>query len=172
MKRLIILVFIIGNIFSVYSQTAKTAIPIVIPNRITGTWELVSVTNSYPNGNIVYPYGVNPRGLLIFDATGTYALQIYKAARLTVASGDKNNCTAQENAALVQGSNSHFGKYVVDDIDHTITFHIEYASFPNWNYNQQKRVFSFTDNQLQYIVTNTTQGGGSVVAKVVWKRKP
>lgn len=170
MKRLIILVFILGHGFFSYSQNLKSADATTYPEWIKGTWKLVSVENIYPNGNKVYPYGEQPQGMLIFDAIGNYSLQIVKAIRITVASGDKNKCTPEENAALVQGSNSHFGKYAIDEANHTITFNIAYASFPNWNFNQQKRSYNYTANKLSYIVTNTTQGGESVVAKVTWER--
>ena len=170
MKRLIILLFIIGNTFSGYSQSLKTKAPIVIPGWIKGTWKLVSVENIYPDGDKVYPYGDHPKGLLIFDADGNYALQIFKAVRIMVASGDKNKCTAEENAALVQGSNSHFGKYSIDEAGQTVTFDIAYASFPNWNANRQKRSYSYKGDRFKYTVTNTTQGGGSVMAQVTWER--
>lgn len=107
----------------------------------------------------------------MFDSIGNYALQIFKAVRSTVASGDKNKATPEENAALVQGSNSHFGKYSVDETDQTVTFSIGYASFPNWNSNSQKRSYSFANGKLKYVVTNTTQGGESVVAEVTWERE-
>lgn len=170
MKRLFILMLIIGNALAGNSQSSKTAYPANSPEWIKGTWKLVSVENIYPNGDKVYPYGDHPKGLLIFDTTGNYSLQIFKAVRIVIASGDKNKCTPEENAALVQGSNSHFGKYSIDDVDKTITFDIEYASFPNWNFNRQKRSYSFKDDKFQYVVTNTTQGGESVIAQVTWEK--
>ena len=108
--------------------------------------------------------------LLIFDTDGNYAIQILKANRPKVVSGDKNKCTPGENAALVQGSNSHFGKYYVDEASKTITFTIQHASFPNWEGTEQKRLYTYTGNQIKYVVTNTTQGGQSVIAEVAWKR--
>lgn len=170
MKRLIILIFLISNTFSGYSQSLKTIDLVVIPEWIKGTWKLVSVENIYPNGDKVYPYGDHPKGLLIFDVDGNYELQIFKAVRITVASGDKNKCTPEENAALVQGGNSHFGKYSIDEAGQTVTFNIEYASFPNWNFTRQKRSYSYKDDRFQYVVTNTTQGGESVIAQVTWER--
>ena len=76
----------------------------------------------------------------------------------------------EENASIVQGSNSHFGKYEIDETNQTITFKIETASFPNWEGTIQKRFYTFIDNELKYVVTNTTQGGKLVTAEVVWKK--
>jgi hypothetical protein len=106
------------------------------------------------------------------DPMGKYALLIFKADRTPVASGDKNKCTSEENAALVQGSNSHFGKYTIDAANQVLTFKIEDASFPNWNRNTQKRAYQYKDDQLKYLVTNTTQGGDAVTAEVIWEEEP
>ena len=45
---------------------------------------------------------------------------------------NKSKATPEENSAAVLGSNAHFGTYAVDPNDHTIIFHIELASLPNW----------------------------------------
>jgi hypothetical protein len=141
-----------------------------LKEQLIGTWQLVSVDNIYPDSSRLQPYGLNPQGLLIFDDKGNYALQILKAIRPKVVSGDKNKCTPEENTALVQGGNAHFGKYDVDENTKNITFKIEHASFPNWEGTSQKRAYSYTNNQLKYTVTNTTQGGQSVIAEVIWIR--
>ena len=135
-----------------------------------GTWKLVSVENTDSDATKTFPYGTNPKGILFFDEKGNYAIQIYKNERAKIVSGDKNKCTPEENAAIVQGSNSHFGKYEMNDVDKIITFKIETASFPNWEQTEQKRSYSYNNNELEYIVVNTTQGGKSVTAKVVWKK--
>lgn len=169
MKSTLTLFCLFGCITIANAQISKTPDENLKQN-FTGTWSLVSVTNIYPDGNKMYPYGNNPQGMLMADEMGNYAIQILKAVRPKVASGDKNVCTPEENSALVQGSNSHFGHYSIDEKNKTITFNIEHASFPNWEGNQQKRSYSFANNILTYVVTNTTQGGQSVIAEVVWKK--
>ncbi|KUJ61519.1 hypothetical protein AR687_12620 [Flavobacteriaceae bacterium CRH] len=142
----------------------------LITSKITGLWTLVSVENTQADGMKTFPYGTNPKGSLFFDEKGNYAIQIYKNERAKIISGDKNKCTPEENAAIVQGSNSHFGKFEIDELNKTITFKIQTASFPNWEETIQKRFYTYTDNELKYVVTNTTQGGKSVTAEVVWKK--
>ncbi|MFZ0597524.1 MAG: lipocalin-like domain-containing protein, partial [Flavobacterium sp.] len=44
------------------------------------------------------------------------------------------------------------------------------ASFPNWENTEQKRYYTFNNNQIKYVVTNTTQGGNKVTAEVVWEK--
>lgn len=136
-----------------------------------GSWSLVSITNIYQDGTKVLPYGEQPNGLLIFDEYGNYAIQIAKKDRPLIASGNKNTSTPEENAAIVKDFNAHYGHYSVDSKAKTISFNVLHASFPNWENKVQKRTYSYENDVLKYIVTNTTQGGASVVAEVVWKRK-
>lgn len=131
---------------------------------------MVSVENKNSDGTKNLPYGLNPKGILFFDEKGNYAIEIYKNERSKIISGDKNKCTPEENAAIVQGSNAHFGSYEIDEVNATIVFKITTASFPNWEGTIQKRQYSYMNNELKYIVTNTTQGGKSVTAEVVWKK--
>lgn len=141
-----------------------------LQQQLVGTWKLISVDNIYPDSSRVHPYGDNPSGMLIFDKNGNYAIQILRTTRPQIKSGDKNTCTPEEYLALVQGSNSHFGKYIVDEPNKTITFKIEKAFFPNWEGTEQKRSYIYTGNEIRYVVTHTTQGGKAVIAEVAWKR--
>ena len=146
----------------VQAQDAKT--------QFIGTWSLETVVNTNADGHKTWPYGKNPDGLLVFTAGNEYAIQILKPGRPKVVANNKNRTTPEENAALVQGSNSHYGTYTVDTTNHTITFNVKHAFYPNWEGAKQVRSYTLEKGVLTYIVTNTTQGR-SATAKVVWKRK-
>ena len=62
--------------------------------------------------------------MLVLNDNGEYAIQILSAKRPKIAAGDKNKATPEENAALVQGNNSHFGTFKVEEKLHTITFRL------------------------------------------------
>ncbi|MBF4517254.1 lipocalin-like domain-containing protein [Flavobacterium sp. ANB] len=160
-----LLIALLITTFAVAQKSDK-----LISTKIKGLWTLVSVENTDSDGTKTFPYGTNPKGSLFFDEKGNYAIQIYKNERAKIVSGDKNKCTPEENAAIVQGSNSHFGKFKIDETSKTITFKIETASFPNWENTEQNRFYTYMNNELKYVVTNTTQGGKSVTAEVVWKK--
>jgi hypothetical protein len=166
MKKIVLVLFFLVNIAISFAQKNQK----LFSEKIIGLWTLVSVDNIFPDSSRVHPYGIAPKGLLMFDEQGNYAVQILKAQRPKIISGDKNNCTPEENAAIVKGTNAHFGKYLFDEIAHTITFKIESASFPNWEGTEQERTYTINENQLKYVVTNTTQGGKSAIAEIVWKR--
>jgi hypothetical protein len=137
---------------------------------LAGVWSLVSVENIDRDGSKTYPYGEQPQGMLVFTSNGEYAIQILKAARPKVSAKDKNKATPEENAALVQGNNSHFGSFSVDEKKRIIRFNIEHAFYPNWEGTVQERSYTLEHNMLKYVVTQTTNGG-TVTAAVVWRRK-
>ncbi|GLU51399.1 hypothetical protein Dfri01_08600 [Dyadobacter frigoris] len=136
---------------------------------LTGLWTLVTVENINPDGSKTLPYGISPKGLLVFDKSGNYAIQILKASRPKVEAGDKNKATPEENAALVKGNNSHFGTYKINKDEKTITFYVENAFYPNWEGTVQERFYTLSNNELKYIVRNTTNGG-DITAVVIWKK--
>ena len=139
------------------------------PGQLIGTWTLLVVDNVLPDGSRVPLYGPNPQGILFFDKSGHYGLQILRAARPKFAANDKSKGTPEEYQAAVQGSNSHFGTYTVDETSHTIVFHIEHASFPNWEGTEQKRTFTLAGDELTYSVPTPTTGG-TATGEVRWKR--
>ena len=136
---------------------------------LVGTWSLVLVDNLLPDGTRVHLYGDDPQGILTFDASGHYALQILRSGRPKFAAKDKSKGTPEENQAAVQGCNTHFGRYTVNEKEHTITFSIEHAFFPNWEGTTQTRSFTLSADRFKYIVPTPTTGG-NVTGEVEWKR--
>lgn len=177
MKTLFLILFITVCVQTMFAQktveTPKSFSGIKLEtdasDLLTGIWTLVSVENILPDNTRTRPYGKSPKGILIFDRDGNYAIQILREDRPKFASGDKTRGTNEENRALVLGSNSHFGKYVVNAADRTITFKVEHASFPNWEGAEQIRPFSLSNSEFRYFVPNTTNGAG-VTGEVIWKR--
>jgi len=153
------------------APTPRTASgdPLAGTGPLVGAWALVSVDNRKPDGSHTQPYGLDPQGLLIFDARGRYSLQIFRAVRPRFAANDKGRGTAEEYHAAVMGSNSHFGTYAIDAGAAFVTFHLEHASYPNWDGIAQRRPFTVHDGELRYTVPATTDGDGTT-GEVVWRR--
>ena len=105
--------------------------------------------------------------IVMLDANGRYALIVTRSDHPKFASNNRMQGTPEENKAIVQGSISHFGTYVVNEADKTITFHIQTSTFPNWDGMDQKRPFTLSGDELKYTVP-TASGGGT--AEVVMKR--
>jgi hypothetical protein len=107
----------------------------------------------------------------MLDTSGRYSVQIFRPGRARFAANDKSKGTPEENQATVQGTNSHFGRYAVNEAERLLTFAIEHASFPNWEGTEQKRTYVLEGNELKYTVRTTTTGG-SEVGEVTWRRLP
>jgi hypothetical protein len=137
--------------------------------QFVGTWTLVSIHYVTADGHKVEPFGPGAKGLLYFDAAGRFATQVMTASRPRFASNNRMLGTADENKAMSQGVVAYFGSYTTSDADRILTLHIEQSSFPNWNGTEQKRVFTFTGDELHYTAAGSTANPAES-AELVWKR--
>jgi hypothetical protein len=83
----------------------------------------------------------------------------------------KSRGTPAEYEAAVLGMSSHIGHCAIDPVTHTLDFHIELASYPNWNGTEQKRQFTLTGDELSYQVPATAAGTAAIPISV-WRRIP
>ena len=105
---------------------------------------------------------------MIFDAGGRFSYILFNPARAKFASRDKNNGTAEEYAAIVQGGNAYFGTYTVNDANDRITYHIEGSLEPSWQGTDRVGAsVTLVDDELKYNATTPATG---VTAYQVWKR--
>lgn len=143
--------------------------------QLVGTWQLTVADNVSPDGTRVHLYGPDPQGVLMFDASGHYSLQIMSAERPKFAANDKAKGTAEEYRAAVQGTNCHFGRYAINERDHTVTFHVEHATFSNWEGTTQNLPFQIAGGEsrsITFTLARPTTGGPGVTGEVTWKRVP
>jgi Lipocalin-like domain len=138
------------------AQTAKD---------LVGTWRVASVT-SEQGGTELEPFGSDPKGILMLDENGRYALMLLRPDLPTFASNNRTAGTPEENSAIVEGSIAHFGTYAIEGGD-TLVLRVEASTFPNWNGAEQKRPFTLTGGKLEYTVPEAAGGG---TAQVVWTR--
>jgi hypothetical protein len=101
------------------------------PPSIVGTWVLAAADKLLPDGSRVPDYGPHPHGLCVFTSDGYYSLQIYRTERLKFASGERLSGTPEEYKDVSLGMSVGFGRYSIDPVKHTITFHRDRNSIPN-----------------------------------------
>jgi len=138
--------------------------------QLIGTWILVSLNNVREDGSRFSPVGSNPKGILIYDATGRMSVQIMGTERARFAAGNFLEGTAEENKAAVHGTISYFGTYTIDEASHTVTHHIESSLFPNWDGTDQRRTYTLAGDELELTTPPVAFPGGSSVGHLVWKR--
>jgi hypothetical protein len=159
------LLFSILALTAVHATAGENAMMMKSP--LAGSWTLRTVDNIMPDGSRVHLYGDMPQGLLIFGKDGRYSLQIMRGDKKPFASNDKAQATAMEYHDAYLASNTHFGHYMLDQSASAITFHIEHASYPNWEGKDSVEKYTLKDDVLTYIVAMPTTGKGAV-GEVVW----
>ncbi|MGN5353588.1 lipocalin-like domain-containing protein [Ralstonia sp. L16] len=131
-----------------------------LDEQLAGAWTYVSVDTVRPDGSRAPMYGPHPQGLVIFDGHGHYALVNSRADLPKYVANDRMKGSADEYRAVAQGSIAHFGRYVVNQADRTITFRIETSTFPNWNGVEQRRPFVLSGDELRW--TTPAASGGAL----------
>lgn len=134
---------------------------------LAGTWALVAADVIHPDGSRAHDYGHAPKGLLTIDRAGRYSLQIFRGDRSRFADPAKAKGSAQEYRAAVMGSSTHYGTLAVEVGKHRLVFHIDGASFPNWEGQVQTRTFELHGDTLSYRVPPRPDGD---VPISVWRR--
>lgn len=158
MKKNTLFVVFTFLLVTVLTSPAGNAAALDVKN-VAGTY--ASVSNP--------PFGDNARGQLILGQDGYYSLVLARATLPKIAAGTRVSGTAEENSAIVGGSIAHVGKYTVDAKDKTITFYIEFSTFPNWDGTTSKRaMLNISGDMLSF--TNSAPSDGSSAFKAVWKR--
>jgi hypothetical protein len=142
-------------------QAART-----LKDQIVGTWIYAAGYTAREDGTTVDTFGPNPRGILMFDADGHMSLQQMRSDLPKFASNNRQEGTAGENKAIVQGSICYFGTYTVDEAEKTLIFHIESCTFPNWTGTDLKRPITLTGDELAW----NAIGSSTRPIRSVWKR--
>jgi hypothetical protein len=138
-SSLVILVLVLAsNATPSLAQTPAKS----IKDQLVGHWQLTSVTI-----NDAAPYGATPQGSMFLDAAGHYAIIVLSGG----------------NARDI----SYFGTYTVDDPTSAVTFHIDGSSHANADGRDQKRVVSFSGDE---VVVATASNGRRGMIKLTWKR--
>jgi hypothetical protein len=139
----------------------------LLREQLIGAWRLLIDDTVRPDGSKNPNFGPNPNGIVIFDASGHYALELSRSNNPKFAANNRAQGTAEENKAVVSGAVAHFGTYAVDEADKTLTFHIESSSFPNLEGALQKRQITLTGDDLKWV---NPQAAGGGTAEVYWRR--
>lgn len=149
---------------------AKEAHPMTTPvAAIEGTWALDFADVQHSDGTRAHDYGDAPKGVMQVDAQGHYTIFIFNGSRPKFAANDKGQGTPEEIRAALMGTSSHYGTVEMDPAKHTLTFHIEGSTFPNWEGTTQVRSYMLSGDRLSYKVPPRPNGD---IPLTGWKRLP
>jgi hypothetical protein len=131
---------------------------------IVGTWSLLIDDAVKADGTHVPNFGPNPIGVALFTADGHFTVAITRAGRPKFASNSRTTGTADENKAVVAGSNAFFGSYGVNEADKTLTLRVDGSTYPNLEGTTQKRTITSLTAGDELTWTNPANKG-----EVAWK---
>ncbi len=138
-----------------------------LKEQLAGTWALVSVVNTRPDGTKFDPFGGKATGMLMSDSAGHFSWQIIRSDIPKLASNNRLEGTVDEFKAVAQGINSYFGTYSLDDSGKTLNQHIERSSFPNYNGTNRIWAVALTGDELTIANQAAASGGAN---ELKWKR--
>ena len=141
-----------------------------LQNQLVGSWALISIRTTRPDGSVYGPFGPQETDTLLFERNGRFALILINPDTPKYAVNNRENPTSQEAMATAKASFDFFGSYSVNEPDHTFVFHVEASSFPNFAGTDQKRVIkSLTPSELVFVNFTPPDGGGNTV-KLTYRR--
>jgi Lipocalin-like domain len=135
--------------------------------QLVGTWKIISVNNTRPDGTIKQIFGPNPKGIAVFDAHGNTAIILMRSDRPKFAANNRDLGTPEEFKTTVQGTHAYFGTYSVIEKNKTLVFHVEGNTFPNQEGIDTERLISFKSDEFTWITPKPSVGGKS---EAIWKR--
>lgn len=139
-------------------------------NEFPGVWRLTSYEFRDEAGTRSYPFGQNPRGLIMYDRTGMMSVQIIRHDRPLFPSEDMFGAAPETVKAAFEGLNTYYGSFAVDEENRIVTHHIEGASMPNRTGSMQVRHYEFAGNQLILKAPPRLLDGRMLTGVLVWER--
>ena len=136
-----------------------------LKEQLAGAWTLVSLDSTAPDGTKQQPYGANPKGILILDPGGHYALVagIPDRPKFKATSNARSAATPEEWAVAARGFSANSGTWSVNEADKTLIRKFEIALIPNNDGNELKASVSLTGDTLKLTVTPAAGGSNETV---------
>jgi hypothetical protein len=130
------------------SATAQTK---SLKDQLVGVWTLVSADVTAPDGAKRQDYGANPKGILILDPGGRYALVQARPDRPKFKAGNnvRLDTPAAEFGEAARGVAANFGTWSVNEADKTLIRRYEAALIPNAEGSETKVSVSLAGDELK-----------------------
>jgi hypothetical protein len=138
-----------------------------LKKQLTGSWALVSVVNTRPDGTKFDPTAGKATGLMTFDGASHFSSLNIRSDIPKLASNNRQEGSPEEFKAMAQGVLAYFGTYTLDGNGKVLTQHVEFSSFPNFNGTDRKWAIVLKGEELT-LASQVAASGGTNELK--WKR--
>ena len=139
-------------------------------DQVVGVWRLVACAARSQDGDVIYPYGQQPRGRLMYAVTGQMSVQLMRADRPAFASSVRSDSTPDETKGAFEGFDAYFGTYEIREAEGVVIPHVEGSLFPNWTGTDQTRFFTIAGDQLILTTPPLADRGTMFTLRLVWER--
>ena len=139
-----------------------------LKEQLVGAWTLVSTDATAKDGTKRQAFGANPKGILILDTSGRYAVVLGRPDRPKFKASDnfRLDTPAAEFGEAARAFTAYFGTWSVNEADKTLIRQYEGALIPNEEGREIKSSVSLAGNELK--LSNTSPTG--VRFETVYKR--
>jgi hypothetical protein len=135
-----------------------------------GAWKLITFEFRKADGGVIYPFGEQAQGSIIYTGSGRYSAQLMRKGRPRFKSSDQMRGTVEEIESNYKGCISYFGTYKINTEKRIIIHHVEGSIFPNMEGSDQKRHFELTGNHLTLKTLPTRLDGEKAIGILQWER--
>jgi hypothetical protein len=135
-----------------------------LKEQLVGTWTLVSYTSTATDGNKTAVFGAQPKGILMIDAGGHYAMVLTDPGRTKWKSNLRTQLTTEEIGSAAKGLVAQYGGWSVDDASKVFTRKVEGALSPNLAGTEQKPTIALSGDELTVTDANSGVTGGKTDA--------
>jgi hypothetical protein len=157
---------------------ARQATPPGDRRNLSGVWELVSLQDHRPNGDVLDWMGKKPSGTLIYSPDGRMAIQIMRDPRPISAgpiwSSDGHsllpNAPANEIRDAYSGYFAYFGTWDIDERGRTVTHHVRASLRSAEVGSDYLRPYELDGDQLRLRYPVSAPDGEKRTRVLIWRR--
>ena len=124
-----------------------------LKEQLVGTWSLVSIDSTGADGKKTQVFGAQPKGTLMLDAGGHYAMVLTDPGRPKWKSEVRTALSTEELAVAAKGLVAQFGTWSVDEGDKILVRNYEIALIPNNDGVETKTSVTMTGDELKLSAT-------------------
>ncbi|MDQ0391811.1 lipocalin-like domain-containing protein [Labrys monachus] len=140
--------------------------------QLIGAWFLESYTETdVQSGEVSYPMGTNPAGLILYTSDGYMSAQLSSGGRDRFKSDDLYGGSGEEYTAAGRSYIAYSGPFYFDEGRGRLEHEMFVSFFPNWRGQRQVRVVAIDGGRLHLGPEHPMPFNGRLkTASLIWKR--
>lgn len=137
---------------------------------LLGTWRLRSWESIGSDGDVRYPLGEDPEGMLVYTTEGSMLTVMARRARPRLSSDDLLAGSPEERIAAAETFVAYSGRFSYDG--RHVTHHVDVSLFPNFVGTDQRREVRLDEggDRLTLSAAPMMVRGAVRAQRVVWER--